>query len=150
MIVDLIKKLLNRLSVNELGLGDIVDLIGPVNSGAGTGSQIELHSAHNEIQSATLDLYPETGAPYLLTIKPAGDVLLTVSMLKPFLGEYHKARIDFDKRPIVFFNPQNMGTQWQVVVFVELEFEPAELDSVKVHSLFFRRDYLEKSLSGNV
>lgn len=137
---DLIRELVLFLSRDKLTVEDVAARVGPVVRDPGVPMPLEFRPVIAGVHSAHLSRYPDSGLPYILTLKLAPDARLTTAELKAVFGDYRRSRTDFDRPIEIIFYPPAAGEHWRVAVIAQLVREGDSLDDAPVMTLALRRD----------
>jgi hypothetical protein len=143
MVTDLIGKIIDLLSRDDLDTFTLIEFVGKVISDPGIPMPIELETNLEGIQSASLARFPSSGLPYVLTLRIAADSQLTLATLKPQLGVYQELITDIGRRTTVLFNTPKTDSHWQVTVMAEMIISQAELEERPIYNIVFRRDFYQ-------
>jgi hypothetical protein len=101
---------------------------------------IELQPVLSGVRAAYLDLYPDNGPPYALTIELAPGARVTAAALQQAFGDYEQVHTHLGQPPEIIFYPPAVGSRWRVAVIATLESAEVSLDHQPVTSLSLRRD----------
>jgi hypothetical protein len=136
----LIRDIVNFLSRDSLTVEDVTARIGRVTNDPGGLIPIEVQPVLPGVHAARVARYPDSGLPYMLDLDLAPGARPTVAALKGLLGDYRRARTDWDQPRQLLFYPPAEGTRWGIVVIARLEPAADDVADGRIASISFRRD----------
>ena len=136
----LLRQVFQLLGGPKLAVGDVVKLLGPIDTDPGIPVSIRLRPASPDLKSASLSRYPESGVPYLITLEPVPNARPTLHDLQEIFGEYRRGLGSARKIVEFIFYPHVPGAPWQIAVIARLGGPSANFDAEPVRTISFRRD----------
>ncbi len=138
-MTDLVTELVAFLSQDALTIEDVAGFVGPVADDPGVPLPAELDPVLPGVRAARVARYPDSGAPFVLTIEPDAASPTTPRALRPILGDFARALTRREMPTQVVFAP-SAGARWAIVVSARLASRAGDLDDVPITSIAFRRD----------
>ncbi|HYB44813.1 MAG TPA: hypothetical protein VEL75_23775 [Candidatus Methylomirabilis sp.] len=135
-----LRALLGVFGRDGLTVQDVVDAVGPVARDPGVPMPMSLRPSAPDVRSASLARYPDSGAPYLLTLELEPSLQPCVADLVDAFGPYRRAGSDRGMPVPLVFEPPAEASRWTVALVAELPAGSAPSDSARAESVALRRD----------
>ncbi|MCX6243085.1 MAG: hypothetical protein NTU98_00120 [Bacteroidetes bacterium] len=138
-MIDTLGELVSFLSKDRISVSDVVTQIGINLDDPGVPLPITIKTKIPGIQTVKLARYPDSGLPYVLSIRFEKHAGPTLWNLKSCFGEYRQILTGPEQLPAFIFYPETNQKLWSVGVIAGVE-PGSDVEVSFVSTIDLRRD----------
>ena len=138
---ELISDLVTLMFKDSLRVDEVVAAVGTVVSNPPTPVPIEIKPYSLHIRSAWLARDPESGLPYVLSLKLARQTKITAGELKALLGDFSPVATDRGRQPQIIFHLKRKTISTTIAVVADLDKGSGSIEDTRISEIRFRRDH---------